>query len=221
MIYFNQNKKNFAFTLAEVLITLGIIGIVAEITIPSLYHDMQEQNYKIAYKKAYSTASQAWQSVMGDNMVEARTGWVSDISNYDNFTQFMAKFDTVKTCTQSTGFSDCWAPNEIANAGWAYPRNDGWQVCFLDKAGMAWCNAAGWGNIFVDTNGFKSPNKYGYDRFIFFLCVKDEHLTGPGCTNTPGTPNFLAPTQDWTIHDVNYCPSAPTHVCNYTSWLYN
>ena len=37
----NRINKQFAFTLAEVLITLGIIGVVATLTIPSLIN-----NYK-------------------------------------------------------------------------------------------------------------------------------------------------------------------------------
>ena len=40
-------KKN-AFTLAEVLITLGIIGIVAAITIPTLINNVQDAQYKTA-----------------------------------------------------------------------------------------------------------------------------------------------------------------------------
>lgn len=36
-------KKVFAFTLAEVLITLGIIGIVAAMTIPTLINNYQKK----------------------------------------------------------------------------------------------------------------------------------------------------------------------------------
>ena len=41
-----------AFTLAEVLITLGIIGIVAEMTIPTLMNNVQDQAFKAAWKKS-------------------------------------------------------------------------------------------------------------------------------------------------------------------------
>lgn len=54
---FSNLKK--AFTLAEVLITLGIIGIVAEMTVPVLYNNVQKQTTLIRLKKEYSTINQA------------------------------------------------------------------------------------------------------------------------------------------------------------------
>ena len=44
--------KRFGFTLAEVLITLGIIGVVAAMTMPTLMNQTQGAQYKTAYKKA-------------------------------------------------------------------------------------------------------------------------------------------------------------------------
>ena len=54
-------RKNFknAFTLAEVLITLGIIGVVAAMTMPTLLNSTQGAQYRTAYKKALSVLSQA------------------------------------------------------------------------------------------------------------------------------------------------------------------
>jgi prepilin-type N-terminal cleavage/methylation domain-containing protein len=59
--------KNAAFTLAEVLITLGIIGIVASMTIPTLMNNIQEAQYRTALKKEYSILSQAIQQAKYDN----------------------------------------------------------------------------------------------------------------------------------------------------------
>ena len=50
-----------AFTLAEVLITLGIIGIVAAMTIPTLIAKYQERQTITRLTKVYSTMAQAWQ----------------------------------------------------------------------------------------------------------------------------------------------------------------
>ena len=52
-------KKSLGFTLAEVLITLGIIGVVAAMTMPTLMNSTQGAQYKAAYKKALSAISQA------------------------------------------------------------------------------------------------------------------------------------------------------------------
>ena len=51
--------KRFGFTLAEVLITLGIIGVVAAMTIPTLISNTNGAQFKSAYKKALSTLNQA------------------------------------------------------------------------------------------------------------------------------------------------------------------
>ena len=51
--------RKTAFTLAEVLITLGIIGVVAAMTMPTLMNSTQGAQYKTAFKKALSALSQA------------------------------------------------------------------------------------------------------------------------------------------------------------------
>lgn len=52
-------KRIFAFTLAEVLITLGIIGIVAVMTIPAIINNSEKQSIVSKVKEAYSIMSQA------------------------------------------------------------------------------------------------------------------------------------------------------------------
>ena len=52
-------SKKCAFTLAEVLITLGIIGVVAAMTMPSLISHYRHKVLETQFKKAYSVLSQA------------------------------------------------------------------------------------------------------------------------------------------------------------------
>ena len=63
-----KNKKNFffAFTLAEVLITLGIIGVVAAMTMPSLIQNHRKTVVISKLKKMSSTLSQAYQAATED-----------------------------------------------------------------------------------------------------------------------------------------------------------
>ena len=58
----NTHKK-LAFTLAEVLITLGIIGVVAAMTIPTLMSKYYEKQTYTRLKETYSILSQALRSV--------------------------------------------------------------------------------------------------------------------------------------------------------------
>ncbi|MBO6087124.1 type II secretion system protein, partial [bacterium] len=62
--------KKSAFTLAEVLITLGVIGVVAAMTLPTLIHNYQKTVYVNQLKKSYSILEQAFQKMMADDGVQ-------------------------------------------------------------------------------------------------------------------------------------------------------
>ena len=59
----NFNSRRFAFTLAEVLITLGVIGVVASLTMPTLIQNHQKKVLQTQFKKAYSTVQNAYRGV--------------------------------------------------------------------------------------------------------------------------------------------------------------
>ncbi|MEE3349925.1 MAG: type II secretion system protein, partial [Candidatus Gastranaerophilaceae bacterium] len=62
-------KRKAAFTLAEVLITLGIIGVVAALTLPTLISNYQKRVYVNQLKKSISTLSQGFTLMMGQDGV--------------------------------------------------------------------------------------------------------------------------------------------------------
>src|SRR5574344_1193156 len=64
-----KNSK-CAFTLAEVLITLGIIGIVAALTLPSLIENHNKKVWVTALQKFYSTQQQGFQKMLVDEGAE-------------------------------------------------------------------------------------------------------------------------------------------------------
>ncbi len=68
-----HNKRIAAFTLAEVLITLGIIGVVAAMTLPSLIQHYKKQVIETRLKKFYSTINQAIIRSEIDN--DSRENW--------------------------------------------------------------------------------------------------------------------------------------------------
>ena len=57
--YLSTSKKKAAFTLAEVLITIGVIGVVAAMTIPSLQQAYTNHVTEVRLKKFYSTFNNA------------------------------------------------------------------------------------------------------------------------------------------------------------------
>lgn len=83
----NRTKKS-GFTLAEVLITLGIIGVVAAMTLPSLVGKYKEKQRVTQLKKAYSILNQAFLMAVKDygtpdnwGLTKTNTGEVDEEGN--------------------------------------------------------------------------------------------------------------------------------------------
>ena len=62
--------KKYGFTLAEVLITLGIIGVVAAMTIPTLISDYQKRTYVTGLQRAYAQIQQVFKLAMAQDAVD-------------------------------------------------------------------------------------------------------------------------------------------------------
>ena len=62
------SKIKFAFTLAEVLITLGIIGVVAAITLPTLIKNYQKHVYVTQLKKVVNTLENNSRKILADEV---------------------------------------------------------------------------------------------------------------------------------------------------------
>lgn len=214
----NINKNN-GFTLAEVLITLGIIGVVAAITIPTIMNSIQDEQYKTAYKKAYAIISQALLKAQNDNAIIALTGTNSAVGAEANFAALKSQFIIAKECDVSS-LSNCW-DQSTGSESWGSESNS--VPSFIDNSGMAWRlrepdSAAISPVILVDTNGNKKPNKYGQDRFPF--------LFGAGAQRAWGVADFGIPTKIVPYDDVTSsidngnCRSYATHPCYNRRWLY-
>src|SRR5574344_2590672 len=90
---FCQTKK--AFTLAEVLITLAIIGVVAALTIPTLITNYQKKQYVTQLKKSYSNITNAFHTAMANDGVTdfGDTALIRSINgDYTNTTKGQADF---------------------------------------------------------------------------------------------------------------------------------
>lgn len=217
------NKKNelIGFTLAEVLITLGIIGVVAAMTIPTLMKNFQDQQFKVAYKRAYSLGSQAISQVNSDNLF-SEASYNEDNNVYKtNFTLFMNQFKVAKTCVSGTDTANCWDFSGEKLVG-MYPNTSSY--AFIDSSGVVWCLASNqYHEIFIDTNGFNSPNQFGKDRFAF-RSIETNSTNGPTLDAWSGKFTRLRPYPD---NDSTLICASSDNKCttekNYygTSWLMN
>lgn len=194
-------KKKSAFTLAEILITLGIIGIIASITIPSIIDYYSKQQYVESLKKAYSDLTQMFSLYMTDSAVSeiGQTSLFDGVSFSDTSVQdsldgmIKTYFKVVRACRagdstcQVTGYkylsTSAGTPStQFPSSRYNFCTLNG--MCFsiglsstcqpdLAKTGQMKANC---GSIFVDVNGNKPPNQFGRDFFNSFRIGQDGQL---------------------------------------------
>jgi len=172
---YKKMKFKFAFTLAEVLITLLIVGIIASIVIPGLIQDSKNVESKVAWKKAFSLATQT--------MKTAASQYEMLINYDDRWTALKSKFNIVKICSGST-FGNCLPAGGIttdssilSGCGSINLANQAITQVFVANDGMIWLRENSGGtndsfNIGVDVNGQKGPNQWGKDAFMMLLDSK-------------------------------------------------
>lgn len=181
--------KNNGFTLAEVLITLGIIGVVAALTMPALIGNYKRQQTIQQLKKVYSVLGQAYNRAVAD---------YGDGTEWDEITPQTAfnYYDTywkpyLQEPVRCYNYSECgyekltpfFKTKKTADgyqinptAGGANARvmlhlNDGTFVMIITGSGYGQDDR----RILVDLNGSKLPNRFGNDVF-FFLRVNGKGI---------------------------------------------
>ena len=101
-----QVAAKAAFTLAEVLITLAVIGIVAAMTLPGLIQNHNE--------KAWSTAKDLWEKKLTETVRRMNTDGV--MTGHDTTEDFMDTFKqymkVIKTC-DNTDINKCYSPKVV------------------------------------------------------------------------------------------------------------
>ena len=148
-----------AFTLAEVLITLGIIGVVAAMTMPSLMQNYKRQQATARIKKFVSVINQAL--ISAENDLGPREDWVieGDASTEGNSDY---AYNFLNTYIKPYIKSDDIEKRTLFGRNMATLR-------FVDGSQMSIKIGACY-DIYYDINGEKGPNEKGRDIFVFILC---------------------------------------------------
>lgn len=158
-----------AFTLAEVLITLGIIGVVAALTLPTLMANSRRQEASARLKKFYTTMYQAIitsESHNGPSQDWGLESYTSGPPEYDYASRNPEAYDT---------FMKYFAPyikyTKIDKGKEPTDTTDGEMVIvyFADGSSTEIGIGACYDFIF-DVNGKRKPNQFGFDRFLFYFC---------------------------------------------------
>lgn len=117
-ILIQKSLKTKGFTLAEVLITLGVIGVVASLTIPTLVNNYQKQQYVTSLKKVYTEFNQALQKVSSDygcsNDLKCTGLFDENSTSYSLGAALVKYFKTSKNCGVTTN-QGCWSSSTNDN----------------------------------------------------------------------------------------------------------
>lgn len=169
-----------AFTLAEVLITLGVIGVVASLVLPGVVQRHKERATITQLKKTYSVLQNAYrmaQEEYGYNFVLVDTSTRAAISPKEFLEKISPYLDITVNCDETKAFC-------VPSRRYHYS--------FLEKKGTNF-----WGTnnaiilkdgtliqiysdyyaairIRVDVNGPKPPNHHGHDTFFFEMNMHTE-----------------------------------------------
>lgn len=158
-----------AFTLAEVLITLAIIGIVAAITIPGLVQNYKRKEYSTRLKKFYSTMQQAIQMSELDN--GAVNTWdlpvavYDDENNYDYSTNYMEVKEWLnKYLLPYLNYSKVTDGNYDEESG---TQKQSVTVYFLDGTKLGTFLSSSSLDLYYDVNGDNGTDSVGRENFAF------------------------------------------------------
>ncbi|MCD8024380.1 MAG: type II secretion system GspH family protein [Candidatus Gastranaerophilales bacterium] len=212
-----KTKYFIAFTLAETLITLAIIGVVAAMTIPAVINRTHRKELQTAFMKQYSELNKLAQAFYAANDISiSEYTQVNGLSALtDVFTKYMAS-QSLTTSGQGTlnseGDYDAYYTMHYLN-GQEYSggkNSNGKNSSFLcdnsvfknEPSGALYvlndAPASGKNGpvVCVDVNGENPPNRYGVDFFMFIFTIhgnvipmglEDEYNVTAACTISNGS----------------------------------
>ena len=187
-----------AFTLAETLITLGIIGVVAALTIPNLITKYKAKRLRSQFLKSYSVVQQVFKQMEADDMS-------LNPQDYNGSTNpFYKTFIKYLTGTTDCGYSgdpySCYLrstnikySNLTGNTEFSRYLLDDGQIMLQDGSIMYFENdyRTNYIWVFVDLNGMKNPpNRLGYDLFAFEFLDGVLRTMGDKETKYPDTETY-------------------------------
>lgn len=120
-------RKKQAFTLAEVLITLGIIGIVAAMTLPTLVAKYKDKELASRTKKAYSAIQQAAQLALATYRTPGDYSSLFDITktSAEVMKNYQKYFNGAKYCEPETGNKECMGLHYMIKYSGKYQSQNG------------------------------------------------------------------------------------------------
>ncbi len=163
-------RVNKAFTLAEVLITLAIIGIVAAMTIPTLVSNYQKKQTVVKLKQAYALLQQIMQFSVMENGSPSK--WDYDLDNISFINKYFAPYVKIMEITDVYEITSLDGKVHGKNISQVAQLTNGNTLFYLPHIN----GTVIWLTLIVDLNGKSNPNIVGKDIFVFSF-VNDKLTT--------------------------------------------
>ena len=239
-------KRN-GFTLAEILITLGIIGVVAAMTMPVLFNKTQNKELQTAFLKTYSELNQLallFAAEKGVTIPEYTASENNGISasdanlifsyykgstaltssgqgSMDDDGNFIAFYDIhyLNGKNYSGGGNSSGANSSFLCDNTGFRNNQSGAILILNDAPRPGENGP---VICVDINGKKRPNRYGVDYFMFIFTVDGKVLpVGQEHKNNPSScTSGSGICGNFNNIGSQYCSTTSTNISQNTSCAY-
>lgn len=180
------------FTLAEVLITLVIIGVIAAMTIPTLMNSTNQQEFRVGLKKAISAVNQAVSlnyalegKSIGDTDLDSSAGVVANL--------FQKRMSVISTATSDVAFAT--SSDVTPSTDNVFYTADGMRYAVNVSSSAAFdtdANEYYYGYLLIDVNGDKGPNSLTTDakapRDTYIATVYGNRVVAgkPGATSGEG-----------------------------------
>ena len=176
--------KNKAFTLAEVLITLTIIGVIAALTIPNLMQSYKKHQVEVKLKKDYAMLSQAFKIAQSDNNMTPQDIIDEQVKSGRNMsgeyfvqTYLMPYMKVNKYCGRNITDSVCKInliksltnTNETVGYNWNWDHQASFVLDNGTRIGAWYWPAFSFFLLTVDIDGPKGKNQAGDDVFYFII----------------------------------------------------
>jgi prepilin-type N-terminal cleavage/methylation domain-containing protein len=185
--------KRKAFTLAELLISLAILGVIATFTIPKILNSFQKNQWKNIFKEDIATLT----AIQTDMMSTYPDGTGPSAAEQRQF--YQARLNVIKYCYPANN-GNCWDPLQYK----AYPYQ--WETGF---PGVIFHNGSnllsGFGNSnatggVLDANGPSGPNQFGEDQLLIVTISNANYASflamGPSKSLLGVTNNTAFPSAD-------------------------
>ncbi|MBR1461597.1 type II secretion system protein [bacterium] len=182
-------KKLSGFTLAEVLITIGVIGAVAAMTLPNIKLAYSKKLTLTQLEKTYSTLANTikmseyhngkvkrWKFADESNAVPPKEIFDKYFKGYMKYALEMQSSE-LTIGTNERKFLNGRPMNEVTGNWATKAYNEGYHVIMMDGAMVSFWTRPKTGDsndyagtvIMIDTNGETAPNTMGKDTFMFYL----------------------------------------------------